>query len=159
MRKVLVIISILLCLGACVPGHNDYSDFRNIDVDGWSYGDTLEFHPVIGDSTARGVLTLALRHSNSYLYSNLWLEVSYFNDTRSVTDTLNVPLADIYGRWYGSGFGARYQVSDTVALDVTLHRDKPIRVRHIMRADTLRGIEQVGLNFIPHNFADKELRL
>ena len=151
MRKIIVIISILLCLGACAPGHNDYSDFRNIDVDGWVYGDTLEFSPSIGDSTARGTLMLALRHSNSYLYSNLWVEVSYFNDTVCVVDTLNVPLADIYGRWYGSGFGARYQATDTIVYDMQLHRGKPVKVRHIMRVDTLHGIEQVGLNFIPLN--------
>lgn len=140
----------MLCLGACAPGHNDYSDFRNIDVDGWEYGDTLEFTPEIGDSTACGVLMLALRHSNSYLYSNLWVEVCYTNGEQSVTDTLNVPLADIYGRWYGSGFGARYQTTDTIASDITLHRGKPVRVRHIMRVDTLHGIEQIGLNFIPY---------
>ncbi len=151
MRKLLIISSIILCLVACAPGHNDYSDFRNINAEGWAYGDTLVFSPEFGDSIARGTLCLALRHSNSYIYSNFWVEVCYEDNSISRTDTLNVQLADIYGRWYGSGFGARYQVVDTIASDVILHRGKPVKVRHIMRVDTLHGIEQVGINFIPCN--------
>lgn len=151
MRKLVIISSLLLCLVACAPGHNDYSDFRNIDVAGWAYGDTLTFIPSLGDSIVAGDLMIALRHSNSYLYRNLWLEVSYQDGNRAVVDTLNVEMADVYGHWYGSGFGARYQISNMVKENVTIERNVPILVRHIMRVDTLNGIEQVGLTFRPNN--------
>ncbi|MCM1518518.1 MAG: gliding motility lipoprotein GldH [Pseudoflavonifractor sp.] len=148
MRRLLLISVISLCLGACAPGHNDYSDFRNINPDGWSYGDTLSFTPVIGDSVATGALLVALRHSNDYAYRNLWVEIEYRDATNQRRDTLNIGLADIYGRWFGSGFGARYQLTDTVSRHVTLTTGQPVRIRHIMRDDTLRGVDQVGIMFV-----------
>lgn len=148
MRRLLAISIISLCLGACAPGHNDYSDFHNIPTAGWAYNDTLTYIPTIGDSIASGMLVVALRHSNDYAYSNLWLEVVYEDATKPRRDTLNIRLADIYGRWHGSGFGARYQIADTLARDVTLTTSRPVRIRHIMRDDTLRGIDQVGVLFV-----------
>ncbi len=93
-------------------------------------------------------MTLALRHSNDYIYSNIWVEVGY-NTTNGhqKIDTLNILLADIYGRWYGKGLGASFQIQDTISPDMQIAKDSPITVRHIMRTDTLLGIEQVGLIF------------
>lgn len=146
-----ILITILLCLGACVPGHNDYSQFENIPAEGWCYNDTLTFIPEPKDSSATGVLTLALRHNNDYIYSNLWVEVSYLNDSATVTDTLNIELADIYGHWYGKGLGSRFQTEDTVSTSFHTVKGSPVKVRHIMRTDTLDGIEQVGIIFISNN--------
>ncbi len=148
MHKLAYILIMLLCLGACAPGHNDYSQFHNIPNEGWCYNDTLIFSPKPTDSTATGLMTLALRHSNDYIYSNIWVEVGY-NTTNGhqKIDTLNILLADIYGRWYGKGLGASFQIQDTISPDMQIAKDSPITVRHIMRTDTLLGIEQVGLIF------------
>lgn len=143
-----ILITSLLCLGACVPGHNDYSQFKNIPTEGWSYNDTLTFIPEPNDSTATGILTIALRHNNDYIYNNLWVEVSYFNDSVTVADTLNIELADIYGRWHGKGIGARFQIEDTISSSFNAIRGNRVKVRHIMRTDTLNGIEQVGIIFL-----------
>ncbi len=143
-----ILITSLLCLGACVPGHNDYSQFENISSKGWCYNDTLTFIPATNDSTATGVLTLALRHNNNYIYRNLWVEVSYHNDSVTVADTLNIEFADIYGRWHGKGLASRFQIEDTVSTSFHMVKGSPVKVRHIMRTDTLNGIEQVGIIFI-----------
>lgn len=148
MRRLLFISIISLCLGACAPGHNDYSDFRDINPAGWVYNDTLTFTPAIGDSIATGTLMVALRHSNDYAYRNLWVEIEYQDATNPRRDTLNIGLADIYGRWHGSGFGARYQLTDTVSRRATLTTGQPVKIRHIMRDDTLGGIDQVGIMFV-----------
>lgn len=155
LRPVSSILTILLlCLGACVPGHNDYSQFVNIPTEGWCYNDTLTFIPTPNDSTSIGVLTVALRHNNDYIYSNLWIEVSYINDSIAVADTMNIELADIYGRWHGKGLGTRFQIEDTVSTTFHTVKGSPVKVRHIMRTDTLNGIEQVGVIFLS-NKSDK----
>jgi gliding motility-associated lipoprotein GldH len=141
-------VSIILCLGACALRHNDYSEFKDIDSEGWQYGDTLTFKPTITDSLADGKLMLAVRHSNAYQYANLWLEISYPMADTIIADTINVKLADVYGRWYGKGLGVSFQKSDTLSRNFKLHRDTPIKLRHIMRVDTLSAIEQVGITFI-----------
>lgn len=141
----------LLCLVACAPGHNDYSEFRNIDITGWAYGDTLTFVPSIGDSIVQGDLIITLRHTNDYIYRNLWLEVSCKNaDSAMTVDTINVEMADVYGHWYGSGFGSRYQISNKIKENAAIDSCMQIFVRHIMRVDTLKDIEQVGLTFRPN---------
>ncbi len=138
---------ILLCLGACGPGHNDYSHFFNIDTDGWKYGDTLKFTPEPQDSIVTGRLNLILRHSNAYAYSNIWLEIRHFNGDSTRIDTINIEMADIYGQWHGNGLGSSFQYELPLSNNITLYRNKPITINHIMRVDKLEAIEQVGLLF------------
>jgi len=138
---------ILLCLGACAPGHNDYSQFIDIPSEGWKYGDTLKFYPETHDSIATGELTIALRHSNAYAYSNLWLEIRHFNGDSTRIDTVNIEMADKYGRWYGDGVGPSFQYALPVSKKISLYRGKPIMITHIMRVNYLPEIEQVGLLF------------
>lgn len=139
-----------LCLGACVPGQNDFCEFRQLPDDGWAYGDTLCFTPLFADSTVMSIPVIALRHNNTYPYSNLWIELSRMSpdSTTRTCDTVNVHLADIYGRWEGHGFGASYQYADTLRGVAPLRAGQTLTVRHIMRVDTIHDIEQLGILFV-----------
>lgn len=142
------LISVLLCLGACKPGHNDYSRYATLPSEGWVYGEEVIFTPEIADSVAYGSMVMGLRHSASYPYANVWLEMAYFTDSATlVRDTLNIRLSDKFGKWLGNGLGASYQITDTLKSRFTLMRGKPLSLRHIMRVDTLPGIEQIGVTF------------
>lgn len=138
-----------MCLGACSPGHNTYSDFRNLPKEGWAYNDTIMFIPSITDSVAQGDLSIALRHNNNYHYSNLWVEINYpLNDSTIKSDTINITLADIYGKWHGKGIGPSFQIEKMVSENLNINKGDYFSVRHIMRVDTLLDIEQIGLFFI-----------
>lgn len=155
-------------ISGCAGGEK--SVFHNIDPKGWAYGDTLDFDVsdtaiipddtrslsdgTMSDSTASdstslttGDIILVIRHSNAYEYSNIWLNLRYQTENAIVNDTLNVSLADDFGNWYGKGMGVSYQFSDTVARNVTIDTSSPIKLWHIMRADTLPDIEQIGIIF------------
>lgn len=149
MRNLLIITLLSLCLGSCLPGHNDYSDYQQLPIGGWPYNDALTFTPAGGDSIAEGTLSIGLRHTNEYPYSNLYLELSY-SDTAGARrlDTLNIIMADKYGHWRGKGVGTDFQLIDTVDTHFTRIAGSPIKVRHIMRVDTLRGIDMIGMEFI-----------
>lgn len=149
MRNLFVPVILALCLGACAPGHNDYSDFAYIPHEGWAYNDSvLLFVKSDADTVIDGKLKIAIRHNNSYHYSNLWLEVSNAgNDGITMRDTLEIKLADIYGHWYGKGIGANYQLETVLPENYRLHTKHPVAIRHIMRVDTLCGIEQLGILF------------
>lgn len=147
--RLINVILVLLCLGACAPGHNDYSRFENLPVQGWVYGDDIVF---VTDSVVPApaqALGVVLRHNNEYPYSNLWLEISYRRNGIIHRDTVDIELADRYGRWHGSGFGTLYQIKRSVNGQMTLRGNDTIAVRHIMRVDTLRGLEQVGITLTP----------
>lgn len=148
-RLPLILLLISLCLGACSPGHNDFNSFINLPHHGWAYGDTVYFENDTVDSISTRSVEVAIRHDNSYLYRNLWLEICYINNKGVVLkDTVNMELADIYGRWHGKGFGASYQFVVRLPRKVMLSRDTRIGVNHIMRVDTLHGLEQVGIRLL-----------
>lgn len=145
-----IIVLVTLLLGACGSGKRDYSRWDHLPAKGWAYGDTISLLPVDttlsdNDSIVTGALEVALRHSSDYPYSNLWLEVTYHSERHMMRDTLDITLADVYGRWLGSGFGASYQQSVLINPSAVIDVTRPVMVRHIMRVDTLQGIDQVGV--------------
>lgn len=153
MHKLFIFIFLSLCLGACSLGHNDYSDFSNKPAQGWGYNDTISFTTSFADSIATGNLSIAVRHDNSYPFRNLWVEVT-INEDSIVTsrDSINIEFADIYGNWHGKGIGSTLQIEKGISEGITLPDSANIHIRHIMRVDTLQGIEQLGIFF----FSDKQ---
>lgn len=144
--------ALLLC-AACSYNPNDYSCFSNIDASrGWKYGTKFIYLPEISDSLAHGQLALMVRHSNDYPFSNLWVELESQQSSDSghivlLRDTFCIELADTYGNWLGSGLGTSFQKVDTIYADFDLANGSPLKLRHVMRPDVVKGIEQIGLIF------------
>lgn len=149
--RTLAAAALTLC-AACSYNPNDYSCFSNINPDeGWKYGLTMIYMPEIADSITTGQLAVMVRHTNDYPFSNLWVELeSQQNADGHITfrrDTFCIELADPYGNWYGTGLGTSFQKVDTVYADFELTNAAPLRLRHVMRPEHVKGIEQVGLIF------------
>lgn len=164
MRK-LVYIALLMLLataaGCNVPDMESDARatfFGAVPAQGWLYSMPLEFEAdSLSDSIVSGPLVLTLRHAADYPYRNVWLEVEQAHSERVADtaserivrhvrrDTFEMMLADPFGRWYGRGMGASMRLTDTVAPHYSLRRGATLNIRHIMRTDTLPGIEQVGL--------------
>lgn len=163
MKRLPLIAAIALAAAACVPGvepdNNSFSEFAELPDAEWPYARACRFIPATtADSIVRGTLLLSLRHTASYPYSNLWIELAQGEPDDSVPmlrDTFDIAIADPFGRWLGSGMGASLRRTDTLSRDFTLVRGRRLTVRHIMRTDTLDGIEQVGLVFIPDKDSDR----
>lgn len=134
----------LAALTSCSNKHASVAEFCDIPQQGWVYGNALEYQPRGLDSVALRTLLLTVRHSNAYPYRNIWLEVTTNTMGVKTIDTLNIELADVYGRWHGSGFGPSYQYETAVGAPKILSDSSKIAVRHIMRVDTLREVEQIG---------------
>lgn len=124
---------------------NTYTPLNGSLTDGTAVSDSTSSEKTAPLLT--GDMILVVRHSNAYEYSNIWLNIRYSARDTVVNDTLNICLADDFGNWYGKGMGVSYQFTDTVARDVTLDTSSPVKVWHIMRADTLPDIEQIGIIF------------
>lgn len=143
---------ILMVLFACVRPAPTRSSWQSISPDGWLYGDTLVYDltsPVDSLLPMPDSLVIDVRHTDSYEYSNLWIEVRYPVRDTITADTFNLELANSFGHWQGHGNGVTFQFTDTLVL-----RQKPsahfFKVRHIMRLKNLENIEQVGLSEITH---------
>ncbi|MDE6206486.1 MAG: gliding motility lipoprotein GldH [Muribaculaceae bacterium] len=145
-----------VCAACSVDGHhgngddNYYSAFGTMSDAAWAYARPLNFTvDTLRDAgPVEGKLLLTVRHTAGYEYANLWLELTTDLD-HSAPDTINLRLADDYGRWLGKGSGPSVQIVDTLARPVSLRRGQRLRLRHIMRTDSLQGIELAGITFIP----------
>lgn len=135
------IFACLAVLAACSGG--DAGDWHTFDDQGWLYGDTLTFENDWSDADS---VNINIYHTDAYNYSNLWIEMSYTTKENSVVaDTFNIMLADPAGRWLGRGNGLTYNLSAAVHPGHAIAKDTPLRVRHIMRVDSLCDIEKIGL--------------
>lgn len=148
---------LLAALHSCIGGES--SEYRTFSPGGWAYTDSVVLLPLdsaalaSADSAARFVpanVAVAVRHSNGYEYSNLWVELTYHlpGDDDSHRDTFNLILADDLGNWQGTGLGVDYQLVDTVMRHASLDLGRPLSLRHIMRADTLPALQQAGIIII-----------
>lgn len=128
-------------LVACSGG--DAGSWHAFDEAGWRYGDTLTFED---DWTEIDSVNVNIYHTDAYSYSNLWIELSYKAEPDTmVADTFNIMLADPDGRWLGRGNGLTYNMSAAVHPSHRVAKDAPLLMRHIMRVDSLRDIEKIGL--------------
>ncbi len=110
-------------------------------------GDTISIPDHIVNA-GQSRLALTVRHSDAYEFANLWLELSYPSGDTTLCDTLNITLADKYGKWLGQGMGPAYQFTDTIASRHGINDNATVTLRHIMRVDTLHNIEQLGIKLI-----------
>lgn len=142
--------AILLTLpAACLPGSDDVSVFQPVKDEAWAYPDAINFTIEHPDSIAEGQLYMAVRHTSDYLYSNLWAEVRRVDaDSVLTTDTVSITLADKYGNWQGEGSGVWKQVEVPVGRPYLHRSGQMVSIRHIMRVDTLQGIDLVGVKFV-----------
>lgn len=147
--SIIAAITVAALTAACSPSGDENSRFVTIPTYGWRYCDTLSFTPQSQGAEFSGRIAIAVRHTDGYRYSNLWVEISHHEADTVRRDTADIQLADVYGRWFGEGTGASYMLTDTIAGHFTLSDTAPVQVRHIMRLDTLTEIEQVGVIFLP----------
>lgn len=149
-RHIVILLLAIAChiglLTGCGTADMRFSEFADLPESGWVYGDTVDISTSHLDSVSVNRLSVAVRHNDDYLYRNLWLEVSYRDITGTQhRDTVNLTLADEYGRWKGKGIGATYQCEVSLPYVTNIPDSAQVSLRHIMRVDTLRGIEQVGI--------------
>lgn len=144
-----IAIIMLLMVAAFVAGCSGRSEcghFERVGSHGWAYADTICLMPdTVALDSALCDVAVTVRHTNGYEYSNLWIELTTVQADSVCRDTFDIRLADEIGHWYGSGIGVGYQKVDTLLRRVALDMSRPVMLRHIMRVDTLAGIEQLGI--------------
>lgn len=124
-----------------------YESFQKVNEEAWSYKDTVAFS-VLVEKKELVLFSLALRNTNDFQNANIWLFLSTESPSGKVQkDTLNCPLADDYGYWLGSGFSGLYLTEHLLdkMIDFDEQGDWNISVTHGMRADSIKGIREVGL--------------
>lgn len=118
----------------------------------WPARKTIHFTQTVPTSKESQV-RLLIRNNNEYPYSNIrfFVEMRRNGKPFGKRDTLNFTLAQPDGTWLGSGMGevkTLEKVYKTAALPAGQYQ---ISVQQAMRADTLPGIEDIGVKITPSN--------
>lgn len=146
-----VAIGLVVALFSSCVGNETYYRSENVKNGFWYNTDTLTFvidttKFVVGSTYEIRIETANTAH---YPYQNLWLFIQ--NDLQAKSnfrqDTVQVKLADEFGKWYGSGFSAFYQLSSVYKQNVVFSqkRNYTFRIVQGMRDEPLEGLERVGL--------------
>ncbi len=130
-----------------------YHEFKQISAAQWSKHDTLMFSPdsLQVSPNERYDIYLEVLHNKGFGYQNLWLFVTPdANDSLSVQDTLQVQIADRFGKWHGVGAGGLVQVDTLLLKGVTFapQRKYVLQIVQGMRDEPLSGIEKVGVKVV-----------
>lgn len=146
--KIGTVLLLALCCSACRDKDVAFYTFNHLPPAGWDKGEIQSFVLEIEDTLSLYDIDISLRYTNDYVYSNLWLFIGYTDESGvQRTDTLECRLADVYGKWYGSGWGASYQqiVPFKKQFRFPVSGTFPVTVQQGMREDVIHDIEDIGL--------------
>ncbi|MDR1683397.1 MAG: gliding motility lipoprotein GldH [Candidatus Symbiothrix sp.] len=141
----LLVISMAFCM-AC--GQIDtFSEFHSFPQLEWKQSEAVRFEAPVTDLSKYYDVFIEIRNNNQYPFANLWLFIDMKMPDGTVrSDTIPVQLADVYGKWFGTGIGT-YSLS-YLYKEHFQYPDTGIYVyiiRQGMRKEILNGISEVGL--------------
>lgn len=148
-------ISVLALLSAVLLscGSNTvYSEFKDIDSEGWNRDSICAFTFHIDDTAATYQMRLYIRHRETYPYQNIWLFVSDSSYETMPKDTLLFYLANDRGEWLGQGKNGIVEMP-MLYQEQRLFADTgdyTIYIQQAMRDTFLKGIENVGFELLKY---------
>jgi gliding motility-associated lipoprotein GldH len=128
----------------------------------WQYNNKLSFKFEITDTAAMYQLFFLMRHTEAYPFSNIWIWVETKQpgaDTFS-RSRMEIPLAEISGKWMGRGMGEIWEHRMPITQgDRPMRFNKKglyeIRIEQNMRINPLPEILQVGLRVAKMGYRKK----
>ena len=149
MKVRLILLAAVTSLFVACSGNAVYDEHLPVDKSGWDMGSDLRFNIDIEDTVQPLDFYIDVRNTRNYAYSNLFLFITTtFPDKVVRRDTLECPLADQYGEWYGHQTGrhidGRYLLHKRVVFPIK--GNYTFQITHAMRDTVLTGLKDIGLH-------------
>ena len=126
-----------------------FHQYHSIQKDGWERESVLNYEVVVDSLIEECNIDIELVYNNDYMYRNLYLFVSATDslETQVFSDTINVSLADEYGKWLGNGWGTSYQqrIEYKPSYRFPASGTYNISIKQGMRDNPIVGIDRVGV--------------
>jgi len=104
-RLLIICVSLTLVLMGCRDDYF-YSKSYSITDLSWHVEDTKEFTFEVKDTSKVYLWFIDVRHTSDFEFANFYVFPKRFSPSGKIyTDTLNLPLANPSGKWYGKGAG------------------------------------------------------
>ena len=146
-RSSIVALLSLLFLSAC---NGDYilNETKEVAGGDWAFEAPKSFTAEVTDTLTPQHFYLLLRHGGNYSYQNLIVIVkTCFPNNTFVADTIDCPLADPSGKWYGSGLGDLLdnRIMFKRNVQMPFAGTYKFELQHAMRSDTIHEVYDVGI--------------
>mgnify|MGYP001243234913 CR=1 FL=1 len=142
------ILSVIVLMTMSCHQNEVFFQYKNVSQQEWSKDSVMKFDVHISNKEIPHNFYIHLRHNGNYPYQNIWLFLQQTNPDKSVKkDSVEVYLADQYGKWLGTGTGNLkemqifYQNKFLFPDTGTYH----FEITHGMRDSLLQGIKDVGV--------------
>lgn len=135
----------LLCL-ACT-GSTVYHKFHALPREGWERRDTICFDIPEAEADFDGMLAVELRTTRHVGYRDVVLSVerSFTEPAAYQCDTICYPLEDEEGFSLSGGVNRHQYATLRIPFHASEGQHCQVRIRHLMRHETLAGITEVGI--------------
>lgn len=146
-RPYLFVLMTVLLFSSCDPGRV-IDEYHSIDKGIWQADSVISFEFSMTGKKENHNLYFNIRHDQNYPFSNLWLFVTIDPPKgESVTDTVQVILAEPSGKWLGRGLSGVFDQRQIYRRNVFFPENGlySIHIRHGMRPEKLKGINDVGI--------------
>lgn len=144
-------ISLLLIIGftACQTTDYYYEEIYEIPGFSWNKDHRIDFVFEISDTTKKYDMSVFIRHSELYKWSNLWLKIyTTFPDGKIIDQRVEIELADKDGKWFSTCRGDMCSYTIPIQKNAIFNMPGTYRLgfEQIMRQDELEGVLNFGLN-------------
>jgi gliding motility-associated lipoprotein GldH len=128
-----------------------YASDVDIPKTGWQSKEAALFSPEIIDTLQSYNLLLSVSNSDLYRYSNLWLFVRTKSpDGFTHKDTLNIPLAEESGKWFGKKQDDQWNFQFYFKKQIRFPKTGryTFEIQHGMRDLNLQGINKLSFELV-----------
>jgi gliding motility-associated lipoprotein GldH len=150
MHRFFIFAGLLLALASFSSCDDNrlYEENRDVKEGVWDINDRLFFDFDVPDSVTKYNFYFNIRNTDDYPYSNIYVffKTTFPNGKTSV-DTVEFPLADENGRWYGKGQGDVHDCRLVFKQGVRfpLAGKYHLEVEQAMRMEKLPGVLNAGI--------------
>lgn len=143
-----IFVGVLIMLLVACGADRWFEQYHSFEQANWHKDSVATFQLEVEDTTQFHDFFLHIRNNNDYPYRNFYTFMTIvFPNQKMDRDTLNLPLADLSGKWLGKGLG---EVKDSKyifrkRLRFPLKGTYTFRFVQGMRQENLEGISDIGL--------------
>lgn len=149
----LVGVFVLIFLTSCADDNFIFEQNVEIPNAEWIASEKAILTVNITDTVSQHNFYINVRNTEAYPYRNLYVFVkTTFPNEKTSRDTIGIILADVTGKWIGSGSGflnSSSHLSNTILFKYNkrfpISGEYTFEIEQAMRTDTLKGIQNIGL--------------
>ncbi|MDR0420876.1 MAG: gliding motility lipoprotein GldH [Prevotellaceae bacterium] len=149
--KLFGILCMIILFASCTDS-SIYRQSKAIADEGWNKDSAVRFIVPVADTVNEFDIYINIRNKNDYPYQNLYLFVETTSSRGiSIADTINLPVADDYGKWTGKSISRIWENRFLFRKNIKFANSGQytFEIRQGMRHDILNGISDVGIEINP----------